>query len=407
MLRRLVHLVGLVVVLFVAAAAAAFGGFVAWRRSGEAREDAAFRAHVRLQDGPHATWVDGERLRIARAWFDPHAGRYAAVEQTLPCQAAAAAAAAIDPNATIDCQPAEPRIPATASARVVAAISDVHGHYNHLARLLQSAGVVDGQLDWAFGANHLVIAGDILDKGPEITRALWLVKKLERQARDAGGHLHFLLGNHEYLALTGRSRISDRKYIELTSALGVAYPSLFSPATELGRWIRGHGVAVRINDTLFVHAGLSPDLVARGVPIDRLNKLARESLSTDGLRAWSPEDLAVTELIWGRQGVTSYRAYFDRSLPLGFWRALRGDLRENRAATATLAAGLDRYGSRRIVVGHTETRRILKLFEGRLVAICQRMAEFDHVDPEARAELLLIEGGRLTGVTAGGMRRPL
>ena len=55
---------------------------------------------------------------------------------------------------------------------VVAAVSDVHGHYHHLAALLQRSGV-DARFDRSFGANHMVVADDIVDRGPEITRSLW------------------------------------------------------------------------------------------------------------------------------------------------------------------------------------------------------------------------------------------
>ena len=282
-------------------------------------------------------------------------------------------------------------------------MSDVHGHYHHLAALLQRAGVVDARLDWSFGVNHLVVAGDILDKGPEITRSLWFVRKLERQAAAVGGRVHYLLGNHEYLALTGASRINNRKYIELTNSLGIAYADLFSPTTELGRFIRQHGVAVRVNDTLFVHAGVGPSVVAADVSLEALNRIARETI---GARPGGALD-ARAKLVWGRDGVTSYRGYFDRSFPFGFWRALHGDLREGRGAEDWVRRALARYGARRLVVGHTEVREITRLLGDRLVAICQRMPFTDLVDQSSRAELLLIEGTRVSRIGLDGRRRPL
>ena len=78
----------------------------------------------------------------------------------------------------------------------VAAMGDVHGNYNHLILLLENGGVVDADLNWSWGAGHLVFNGDVFDKGPGVTESLWLIYKLEQQAEAAGGMVHYLLGNH-------------------------------------------------------------------------------------------------------------------------------------------------------------------------------------------------------------------
>jgi hypothetical protein len=405
MFRRLVFAVGLVAVVVLAAAAAIAAVFLAWRMPAERREEQTFSEKVRMDDGPHVTWIDGRTVRVAEVRFDRGRRVFTAGDRTLACQDAIPVVASIDPNARVDCSP-PPAIapPADVTAPLVAAVSDVHGHYRNFAALLRGAGIVDERLDWSFGSNHLVVAGDVVDKGPEITRSLWLVKKLEQQALQAGGRLHFLLGNHEFLALTGASRINDRKYIDLTGSLGIPYAQLFAPATELGRWIRRHGVGVRVNDTLFVHGGIPASLLDGDVSLEEINRVAMATLAAEGLRAWTPRERRVAEAVWGRDGVTSSRSYFDRSVPVGFWRALRGDLRENRSAKPLLARALEHFQCERIVVGHTETRRIVSLFGGRLVGICLRLPAFDVVGAGAPPELLLIDGRRLFRVTADGRR---
>ena len=49
----------------------------------------------------------------------------------------------------------------------IVAISDPHGAYGALVRTLQNAGVLDEQTNWSGGLAHLVITGDLLDRGPD------------------------------------------------------------------------------------------------------------------------------------------------------------------------------------------------------------------------------------------------
>ena len=49
----------------------------------------------------------------------------------------------------------------------VVAISDVHGAYAAMVRTLKNAEVLDEAVAWRAGPAHLVITGDILDRGPD------------------------------------------------------------------------------------------------------------------------------------------------------------------------------------------------------------------------------------------------
>ncbi len=48
----------------------------------------------------------------------------------------------------------------------IVAISDIHGAYDPMVATLRNAGVLDAGLGWSAGDSHLVIVGDILDRGP-------------------------------------------------------------------------------------------------------------------------------------------------------------------------------------------------------------------------------------------------
>ena len=48
----------------------------------------------------------------------------------------------------------------------VVAIADVHGAYDAMVETLGNVGILDADLAWSGGASHLVIVGDLLDRGP-------------------------------------------------------------------------------------------------------------------------------------------------------------------------------------------------------------------------------------------------
>ena len=49
----------------------------------------------------------------------------------------------------------------------VVAISDVHGAFEPMVRTLQNASVINDANRWIAGDTHLVVVGDLLDRGPD------------------------------------------------------------------------------------------------------------------------------------------------------------------------------------------------------------------------------------------------
>ncbi|MEQ9007674.1 MAG: metallophosphoesterase, partial [Ekhidna sp.] len=76
----------------------------------------------------------------------------------------------------------------------IAALSDIHGQYDLAVEILRNNQIIDAELNWSFGDGHLVIVGDIFDRGDKVTVALWLIYELEQQARAVDGRVHYLLG---------------------------------------------------------------------------------------------------------------------------------------------------------------------------------------------------------------------
>lgn len=198
----------------------------------------------------------------------------------------------------------------------VVAMGDVHGEYQELTRMLSKANLVDAELSWDAGETHLVMAGDMVDRGPDSRRVLDLLMRLEEEARDAGGQVHVLLGNHETMWLTGDYRYtSDADYRSFaddeTEAMREAarerfeimkeqgrvegdFDSHFPPGTlalreavspdgRYGRWLMERPAVVVVNGTAFIHAGLSEDYA--GASAAELNQRVREELETR-IGAW-------------------------------------------------------------------------------------------------------------------------
>lgn len=235
-------------------------------------------------------------------------------------------------------------------------LSDVEGEYDALLRFLTANGVVDAKGAWAFGTGHLVGLGDMVDRGTQVTEVLWLFHRLSLEAAAAGGHIHFILGNHEVMMMGGDVRYTAPKYARVASLFGTTCQGLLGADTVLGRWLRTRNCVERIGDLLFVHAGLAVIWAGRAADLTAFNETVRQVL---GLPPMGIEDVAVRELVWGRSGPLWYRGYFEQ------YSADFGPPPSADDFTGILAA----VGAERIVVGHTKVREITPMFDGRVLAI--------------------------------------
>lgn len=257
----------------------------------------------------------------------------------------------------------------------IAAISDVHGQYEVARKLLETHGIVDKHQNWSFGKGHLVIVGDVFDRGDQVNEMLWLLHNLQLQAEEAGGKLHFLLGNHETMILEGDDRYVHRNY-RITSALMTrTYQQLYGPDTYLGRWLRSLPLAVKINDLVFVHGGLSKEVVRAMDDVDNLNHLYHKYLIDGNILEATGRSGKLALLHHQREGPLWYRGYFMEESP----------------AEKDLGWILKRLGASRIIVGHTSFDAIKAYYDGRVIAIDSSI-KFGNM-----GEILLIQGDKFYG----------
>ena len=137
-------------------------------------------------------------------------------------------------------------------------VGDVHGHYHALINLLQKSGIIDENLSWIAGTSHLVFLGDLFDRGDDVTRVLWFIYGLERQAEQAKGKVHLVLGNHEIMVMSKDLRYVSRKEQNIAVGHKVSYDKLFHPQNSLlGLWLSGKPSVLKIDQYLFAHGGIT------------------------------------------------------------------------------------------------------------------------------------------------------
>ncbi len=308
---------------------------------------------INLDDGPHVYWRNDSTI-VVFSFIDgrlEQETRSAADTTMLECSFREGGAFIIPTAAPerVSCEFED--VPG------ILAVSDVHGEYEHLLGILHAAGVVDDSGCWSWGGGHLVIVGDVMDRGPSVTECLWLIHRLEREARNAGGAVHFVLGNHELMVLRGDLRYVNQRYLDgIAGPTGIDYGDLFGPDMELGRWLRTRPVAVRLNGILFVHAGMAPESVAPNLlHIDEINELALRGLGQTTVGVALNDELG---MLFGALGPFWYR---------GYHYAMEGVYPE--ATGEEIDRLLEFHQVDRIVVGHTEHDSLSVLHDGRVIAI--------------------------------------
>jgi len=311
----------------------------------------------------------------------------------------------------------------------IVAVSDIHGAYDALLATFQEAGVIDDKLDWSGAETHLVITGDLLDRGPGSRQVVDLIMRLERQAAQAGGRVHQLLGNHEVMNLIGDLRyVADAEYAAFTddessqerefwyqqfrriqpadtdeqtvrSEFNLkAPPGFFGHRRAYrkdgiyGKWLLEKPLMIVINDTVFVHGGAPPYVAEHGLAgvntrlkMDLLNYLIAVSALEDAgisspLERFKELPPILTEKIETGQlddaFLSQAMAVLElRKSPLHgstgpLWyrgTAICNSLIEGDGLEKVLA----RVGAKQIVIGHTptSTRRIQQRMGGRIFEI--------------------------------------
>lgn len=295
----------------------------------------------------------------------------------------------------------------------IVAVGDLHGDFEAYAEVMEAAGVRDSGGKWTGGRTHLVQMGDIVDRGPDSKEILDDLRKLAKRAKKAGGRVHILLGNHELMNMVGAvSYVTPEEYaafrgIRSQRRLDSYFERKVEPTFENEpperrreleeEWYRKHPpgfiehrlewskggryferaiefpVVIRINDTLFAHAGIPPKYA--GVELATLNGLVRQQIENLDQEAFD-QLFAEDALLW-------YRGFA---------------LEEGEEFAAFVDQLLARYGAERFVVAHTPTGGVvLPRLGGRVVITDTGISAFYG----GHRAFLLFEDGAWSGVHWG------
>ncbi|MFC2096586.1 metallophosphoesterase [Bacteroidota bacterium] len=260
------------------------------------------------------------------------------------------------------------------------AISDIHGQYNTLVKLLKVHNVIDENYNWIYGNGHLVINGDIMDRGPRVTESLWLIFLLEQQAKQHGGMVHVLLGNHEIMVLGNDLRYIRNKYVKTSKLMNTSYNQLFAKNTFMGEWLRKKSAIVSINDMLFVHAGISPEFIKQGFTIVDANRIFIDNII--GVNEDTIMKDSVLTFMTGEKGPVWFRGYFSN-----------GQLNESQIDSI-----LNHFNKKRIIVGHNSLPNITSFYNGKVLGIDSDIQDGYY------GELLIYENGNYYRGTILGNR---
>lgn len=254
------------------------------------------------------------------------------------------------------------------------AMSDLEGEFDAAVDLLKANGVINDSLQWIYGQGHLVLIGDLVDRGENVVPLLWLMYKLEAEAATAGGALHYVLGNHEQYILDGRCKSIAYKYYGTFYATNKNQKELWSSKSELGRWLRSKPVAVKVGSTLFMHAGLSPEFLSEDWTLEDIDrKAAKEFLMS------STEREREGDIIFDRRGIL-------------FYRGLAKDMSKYdlgpKAEDKHVENLINTFGVEQVAIGHTIAEHIGYDYGGKVIRV-------DVHHSGGISEGLLVENGAL------------
>ncbi len=250
----------------------------------------------------------------------------------------------------------------------IMAIGDLHGEFDSFSNFLIKNKVINESYNWTFGKGHLVLAGDIFDRGPDVIKCFWLLYKLENEAVEHGGRVHFILGNHEIMQIRGDKRYLAKKHLNLFNSLGLDYTRFYKADTELGKWLRTKNTIIKLNDIIFVHGGISPELVDNKLKINLINSTVRNIINRKVPQAITP----LEEFILSNIGPLWYRGYIKLSSSYYDETSLKYEITQEKVDKITRF-----YSAKAIVFANTHVKEISPMFNFKLFGIDIPFAELN------------------------------
>jgi hypothetical protein len=319
----------------------------------------------------------------------------------------------------------------------IVAVGDIHGDYKAFIKILKGTGLIDNKLNWTGGKTHLVQIGDVLDRGEYAKEIFDLSMRLEKEAEEAGGKIHMLIGNHEELNITGlifnREEFNTRQFVSflpdgyrekqvkkfrktlgnnptkkkgldasLDSDLMPFWENMFNEVKTQGRhparrayienfnkiygkWILKHNAVIKINNIILVHGGISERFSKWG--LKKINNRLRVEL----------EDLRRAAMNFTRPQIPEYQRQivYEPNGPYWYRGFYTMDEDDNKENVDRILKNLE---AEYMVIAHTpkviETKEDMQLFQGRIWIIDTGISEIYRTYMRGRLSALIINKGK-------------
>jgi len=320
----------------------------------------------------------------------------------------------------------------------IVAVGDIHGDYKAFIKILKGTGLIDDGLNWIGGKTHLVQIGDVLDRGPDAKKIFDLLIRLDKEAQEAGGKVHMLIGNHEEMnigdiALSREGYVTPSQFVsflpdgyrrrqekKFRKILGINPPKESNPDSSLdsrflpfwekiideaknredhpgrrayvknfnrtyGKWIVEQNAVIKINKIIFVHGGIS-EKFSKMEPKD-INNRARLEL----------EDLRRATINPTQQPkFRDFRRQIVYEPDGPYWNRDFATTNQD-AYKETVDRILDNLDAEYIVIAHTpnvvKTKKDMQLFEGRVWRIDTGISEIYRKQIDGYLSALIINNG--------------
>ena len=318
-------------------------------------------------------------------------------------------------------------------------MGDVHGDLTALVRALALAKLIAplttttslGEIRWIGEDSLLVQVGDVLDRGSEECSCFFLLALLSRQAKEVGGGVVLLLGNHEILNVLGLFNYAEKGgNEEFEKVFGEAINKMEGTekwrinyaGNQPARWramepggmlsftypfLSNFVLSVQVGSSVFVHGGITPNHLKTHGTLTEMNNAARSWLSTSAIDPFPTPPTTKDEIIARAQSrantiektMPSFLGGGTQKEPSPIWSRVYSSPNDRppsntKFADSQASEALAKIGNeaKRFVVGHTPQDNINSALDGKVWRIDVAMSK--GMGGGNIQVLEIIEGGR-------------
>jgi hypothetical protein len=221
----------------------------------------------------------------------------------------------------------------------ISVIGDLHGYFDRYAELLQEDGLIDSSHNWIGNDRQLWLIGDLFDRGPNGLECLSLTMDLQSQARDCGGEVQCILGNHEMMILCAyRMQQISTDLGARVKAQWLQWGGVDSDLSDLTEqqadWLAELPAMHLLNDYLLIHADALV-YITLGSTLQKVNEAFTSVANSTDLDEW-------IQLL---NGFSQHRAFSEL----------------DKTGTQRAQSILRCFGGRQIIHGHTPISQVTNI----------------------------------------------